>query len=222
MAKNLFLAGVLVFLTAVAGRSADTRVWGVGGSLVCLDGAVGRGTLELRWDNGEHQWNLSWYTGRAYWACNDFSIATITTYREIDRIRVFSNSDWPNIGWDGFRLGVFAFSGSAPGSLLWGPRFVVGSGTGHVWCDFTIDWVLPAGYSAFVAGVEQFYDYPNNDPWTVDSNRPFMQHSWAYISGRWAPLAGYEGYRNLMLRVVVEEPLAVTPTSVGRVKALYY
>ena len=58
----------------------------------------------------------------------------------------------------------------------------------------------------------------------VDTD-PTGGHSWAYYRGSWAPLAGPYGYSNLMLRVVVETNArypAVTPSSRGRAKGLYY
>jgi len=67
---------------------------------------------------------------------------------------------------------------------------------------------------------------PHCDPFALDTNTSFRQHSWQYYEGQWSL---YEGslstapYRNIMLRVVVDNStLAVAPTSLGRVKALYY
>jgi len=53
-----------------------------------------------------------------------------------------------------------------------------------------------------------------------------MGHSWEYSQGSWSPFESSSilPYRNLMLRMVVdnEQNPAVAPSSVGRVKALYY
>jgi hypothetical protein len=78
-----------------------------------------------------------------------------------------------------------------------------------------------------LAAQEQFYNYPNCDPFALDNNTTFRGHSWQYYEGSWAP---YERstdpvYRNLMIRVWVEpgqEFHGVAPSSIGRVKALYY
>jgi hypothetical protein len=53
-----------------------------------------------------------------------------------------------------------------------------------------------------------------------------LKHSWEYYRGTWAPLSTVGNpYRNLMIRVRVEKPRTfpgVAPSSIGRVKALYY
>jgi hypothetical protein len=73
---------------------------------------------------------------------------------------------------------------------------------------------------------EQFYNYPNADPFMIDNNPTFMGHSWQYLSGSWAPFeqSNIAPYRNVMLRMIVdnEQNPAVAPSSIGRVKALYY
>ncbi|HUU56599.1 MAG TPA: hypothetical protein VMW93_04590 [bacterium] len=178
--------------------------------------------LELGWDNGTRRSGVAWFTGAGVWVGNDFDIATISTYRGVEKIRFYSRSDWPNSQWDGCRIGIYSFT-SVPGSLLWGPRFVIGSGSGNTWCDFSVGWTLPAGPDAFLAAVEQYYNWPNCDAFTVDTNTNFLRHSWQYYGGNWSLLSpGVELYRNLMLRVVVDnETVAVSPSSLGRVKALY-
>jgi hypothetical protein len=52
-------------------------------------------------------------------------------------------------------------------------------------------------------------------------------HSWLYSDGNWGPYetGGVSApYRNVMIRMVVdnEQNPAVAPSSIGRVKALYY
>lgn len=178
-------------------------------------------TKELKWDSGAGSWYLTWYTGEDSWVGNDFDISTISTYRAINVIRAYSNGLWPNGRWDGFRVGIYDFSGSVPGSLLWGPVLRVPSGPSG-WKDYPVGWVLPASYNKFVAAIEQYFDRPNCDPYTVDNNLIFLRHSWQYYEGRWGAHEGYQGYRNLMLRVVVDETVAITPGSLGRVKALYH
>ena len=181
------------------------------------------GTLELRWDNGSAAWLIGFYTGAGTWLANDFDISTLSTYRAVQWMRIYSGPAYPNGRWDGFRIGIYNYTGSVPGSLLWGPKFVTGTTTGYGWNDFRVNWTLPASYTAFLAGMEQYYNWPNIDPHVVDSNSTFLRHSWLYYGGTWSPNTNGTGYFNLMIRVVVDdESLTVSPASVGRVKALYY
>jgi hypothetical protein len=183
--------------------------------------------LELAWDNGTRRWSIAWYTGAGAWVGNDFNLSTISTYRAIEKVRFYSRSNWPNTGWDGFRVGIYNFS-SVPGSLLWptagGGYFFKPSGLqGHIWVDIPIGWTCPS--TAFVAAVEQYYNYPNCDPFALDSNPTFRGHSWQYYQGSWSPYesSSVAPYRNVMLRAVVDNTtLGVAPQSLGRVKALYY
>lgn len=90
-----------------------------------------------------------------------------------------------------------------------------------------MNWILPKRHYSFMAVMEQRYNYPNCDPFCVDDNPTFRGHSWVYYGGTW----GYWiepphwPYINHMIRVYVETGHTfpgVQPTSVGRVKALYY
>lgn len=180
------------------------------------------GTLELSWDNGTRRWSIAWITGAGVWVGNDFDISTISEYRTVESMRVYSGPAWPNGRWDGFRLGIYSFT-SVPGSLLWGPKSVIGTTSSYGWNNFTVNWTLPASNTAFAAAIEQYYNYPNVDPHAVDSNSTFLRHSWFYFGGSWRPYTNSVGYYNLMLRVIVNnDTVAVSPTSVGRVKALFY
>jgi hypothetical protein len=179
--------------------------------------------LELKYDNGTQQFFFVNYTGEGYWVGNDFDLSAISGYRAVTRLKVFSWGAWPNGKWDGFRLGIYAVSGGTPGSLLWGPTYFKPTRTTAGWCNYSIGWTLPPGNRMFLAAAEQYYDYPDVDPFAVDSNTTFMDHSWVYGSGSWVKLPGTAGYRNLMVRAVVNNiTVDVAPTSVGRVKALYY
>ncbi len=183
------------------------------------------GPLELKYDSGTLRYYLAWYSGAGTWVGNDFDIGAISAYRAIMRVRFYSRPDWPNSRWDGFRVGIYAFSGSAPGSLLWGPEYFKPARASYGWCNCAVGWTLPAGNDAFVAAVEQYYNYPNLDPFALDNNPTFRGHSWQYYRGAWSPFEqlSVAPYRNVMVRVVVNNvPVGVTPTSVGRVKALYY
>ena len=73
--------------------------------------------------------------------------------------------------------------------------------------------------------MEQYYDYPNSDPFYCDNNPTFRRHSWVYYQGQWIPWEPWDVYVNVMLRVYVETGHTfpgVQSTSIGRVKALYY
>jgi len=204
---------------AAFGAAAAVCAWGTDAA-VADDADV---AVELKYDNGTRSYFVSSMQGRDYWVGNDFDITMISDFRAITRIRVYSTPTWPNPKWDGFRVGVFAVAGGRPGSLIWGPEYVKPARAGYGWVNCPVRWSLPAANNAFVAAVELFYNYPNCDPYAVDANPTFIGHSWNYSRGSWSPLSGVVGYRNLMLRVVVNnDTVAVTPTSLGRVKALYH
>ncbi len=177
-------------------------------------------TVELKWDSGTVSMYLYQTVGENLWLGNDFDIATISTYSHLRTVRLNASA---NPGpWNGARLGVYAFAGGAPGSLLWGPTLVVGTKEG--WNDFNIGWTLPKGVTSFLAAVEQYYDYPNNDSIAVDDVRTPTGHTWIYFYTFWRKFNSPSGYSNVMVRVVMddEHPHAVVPMSLGRVKALYH
>ncbi|MGD8719937.1 MAG: hypothetical protein PVH29_14095 [Candidatus Zixiibacteriota bacterium] len=180
--------------------------------------------LTLSWDNGSPSWVLAWETGADAWVGNEFDISTLNTFSHIRELRVWTRYSWPDGDWDGFNVGIYAFAG-VPGSLIWpagGGRYFMPDGA-HGWKCVPVDWVLPGGITNFLAAMEQCYDYPDCDPYAVDNNDTFLGRSWQYYRGTWRPVEGTLNYHNLMLRVVVsDEMFAVKPTSLGRVKALYY
>jgi hypothetical protein len=180
------------------------------------------GTLELKWDSGSSAWLIAFYTGAGTWFGNDFDISTVSSYRTVDSMRIYAGPAWPNGRWDGWRLGIYSFT-SVPGSLLWGPKFVVGTSSSYGWNNFAVTWTLPASNNAFVAALEQFYNYPNMDPHVVDNNPTFLRHSWLYYGGSWRSYYNATGYYNLMVRVIVNDSgSGVKASSIGRVKSLYY
>jgi hypothetical protein len=190
-------------------------------------------TLELKWDNGTRKWSLAWYTGAGWVLGNDFDVSTLkTSYVKVSKYKYYTRGAWPNQGWDGMRFAIYNFGGGVPGSMLWptggsGYFFKPNAGIeGHIWVEFDINWVCPS--LKFLPSQEQFYNYPHCDPWSVDTNTTFMGHSWLYSSGTWQPyeVSGVSApYRNLMIRVWVEtgqEFPGIAPSSLGRLKALYY
>jgi hypothetical protein len=218
------LSSIILVAVAVTAFAADTVIERAPGAAAGTDSPTDA-SLTLRWDSGYSKWMISWPTGAGAWVGNDFDISTVSTFSHIRAVRVLSSYVWPNGVWDGYRVGVYAFAG-VPASLLWptsgGGRFVVPTGS-NGWKDLPVNWTLPGGTHTFLAAIEQCYDYPNCDPFIVDNNHTFLLHSWQYYRGPWEALDGVQVYRNLMLRVVVDnETVSVAPTSVGRVKALYY
>jgi hypothetical protein len=217
-------------MACVAGAWSADCIVGAALSRFTAPAPPGRdATMELKWDNGTRRWSWVWYTGTEAWAGNDFDLSTLSSYRAVRTINLYSCDAWPNSRWDGFRVAFFDFRGSVPGSRLWptasGGYFFRPSGLhGHVWVEIKIGWTCPT--VAFVAAKDQLYNYPDCDPYSVDNNTVFMGHSWHYYQGQWRPVEfyyPYDLYRNVMLRVVVDdETVSVAPTSLGRVKALYY
>jgi len=191
-------------------------------------------TLELMWDSGKRSWSVARYVGANTWVGNDFDASTLkTTYAKILKYKYYTRGAWPNEGWEGMRFAFYSFKGGVPGSMLWptsgGGYFFkpsVGDIKSHIWVEFDINWTCPS--VKFVAAQDQFYDYPFCDPFSVDNNTTFVGHSWAYQAGSWQPYQGTgvaAPYRNLMIRVWVEPGQTfpgVAPSSIGRVKALYY
>jgi hypothetical protein len=180
-------------------------------------------TLELKYDSGVALWWQIWVSGEGHWLGYDFDISTISSYAIVQAIKVQSRGDWPNSAWDGFRLGVYAFSGGLPGSLLWGPTYVVPTGT-IGWKEFSVDWVLPYGVTKFVAAQEQYNNYPSCEPYAIDNNPTAVGHPWVLSGGTWTSFYNSETapYRNLMIRVIMASTSGVAPQSLGRVKALYH
>ena len=189
-------------------------------------------TMELKWDNGLRRWSVVWYTGAGSWVGNDFNVSTLkTTYAKILKYKYYTRGAWPNQQWDGMRFAFYGFVGGVPASMLWPtggtPYFFAPKAgiEGHIWVEFDINWTCPS--RAFVAAQEQFYNHPNCDPFSLDNNTVFLEHSWKYYEGTWAPyeMSQDPTYRNLMIRVWVEPGIefpGVSPSSIGRVKALYY
>ena len=221
--KKIWLWVALGTLVAAFAWGADYVVERVPEAAATRGSAGYDATKELKWDSGYAKWWLCWVRGRDAWVGNDFDISTISTYRGIKFISIFSTGTWPNNGWDGFRIAVYKVSSGLPGSLLWGPKLVVGSGS-YGWKDFSVNWALPGGVNAFLVGQEQYRDNPNCDPFCIDDNAAFRGHSWMNTTGRWQAFYSDKTapYRNVMIRVTVDDALEVAPTSLGRVKALYY
>jgi len=218
MKRFLLWAAVVVLSAAAWGAEVIVAPAASGTSRDGYDAA-----LELKYDSGKLQYYTTWISGANAWAGNDFDISSISAYRAVVRVRLYSTAVWPNARWDGFRVGIYSYAGGTAGSLLWGPKYFKPSQTISGWCNCSVGWTLPSGNDEFVAAAEQYYNYPDVDPFGVDDNAVFHGHSWQYLGGRWQAYAGNGGYRNLMLRVVVNNvPVNITPTSVGRVKALYY
>jgi hypothetical protein len=229
---------VIVALACVTAPAwaADVTVDGganYGGPALAAPAARDQASLELMWDNGLRRWSVSWYTGADSWVGNDFDVSTLkTSYAKILKYKYYTRGAWPNEGWEGMRFAFYSFKGGVPGSMLWptsgSPYFFrpnSGNLQSHIWVEFDINWTCPS--QKFVSAQEQFYNYPICDPLSLDNNTSFQGHSWQYLQGSWSPFtqSNVEPYRNLMIRVWVEPGYTfpgVEPSSIGRVKALYY
>jgi hypothetical protein len=218
-----------LILASVAGAwSADVIVERAPSFLAAPAPAGRDATMELAWDNGRYQYFTCWYSGNGVWAGNDFDVATISTSIPILKYKFHTRSDWPNEGWDGVGVGFYNFAGGIPGSVVWPTsgksHFFKPSGGApdFIWAECDVHWRCP--FTKFLAAHDQIYNYPQCDPCAVDDNYVFRGHSWCYWD-RWMSfkeMVGLEPYHNLMIRVVVDDTTAVAPTSLGRVKALYY
>jgi hypothetical protein len=233
--RKFVLAITAALLAGGAVWAADVAVDG-GGSYVgpglTKPAPLNPATMELMWDNGLRRWSIAWYTGGDAWVGNDFDVSTLkTSYAKILKYKYYTRGAWPNQGWDGMRFAFYALKGGVPGSMLWptggSPYFFKPSGgiQAHIWVEFNVDWTCPS--VKFVAAQEQFYNWPTCDPFSVDNNTTFAGHSWEYYGGSWSPFQNESTpeYRNLMIRVWIEPGQTfpgVSPSSIGRVKALYY
>jgi len=173
----------------------------------------GDGSVWLSWDNGTPSATNVTLSG---WIATDFDVSTLERYTHVNRFRMYMRA-WPNRRWDGGRIGICSFQGGVPGSLLWGPEFVIPTQEG--WNEFDADCFL-GSRPRFLAFWDQVYSYPNGDTLCFDTG-PARSHLWTYYGGSWGPYVGAEA--NLMLRVRVDDEHnpAVAPASIGRVKALY-
>jgi hypothetical protein len=225
IARTIFIATLLLSGTVFAAEYVAYPAKAAGSDSLPYDTEY-----ELKWDTGVPRWLICWYTGAGAWAVNDFDVSTLkSTHVILTRLGVYSQPAWPNSRWDGFRIALYAFRG-VPGPVIWPeggkPKFVNPTGP-KGWQWFNVNWTLPKSNYSFMAGMEQYYDYPNCDPYCVDDNPIPHGHSWVYYGGMWGyPIEPFHWpYVNNMIRVRVETGHTfprVEPASVGRVKALYY
>ena len=229
--RALTAAALATFLCVGGARGADVVAEGGPTAFVVSEAAGRDATMELKWDNGQRRWSLVWRAGyEDSWVGNDFDVSTLKWARAVIlKFKFYTRGAWPNERWDGVRLGFYTFAGGVPGSMLWptgggGYFFKPSAGIqAHVWVECDINWTCPA--AKFVAAEQQYYRYPNCDPFSLDSNPNFVRHSWMRSRGTWSPFETESvlPYRNVMIRVFVDEDTAaVAPMSLGRVKALYY
>jgi hypothetical protein len=235
--RRLFWTAASVLLMCGAGRAADVAADGGYSPSpgVAAPAPHDKEPLELAWDTGTRRWSVAWFTGGDSWVGNDFDVSTLKTspYAKITKYRYYTRGAWPNKRWDGTRLAFYALEGGVPGSMLWptggSPYFFKPSNPdiqSHIWVELDMDWTCPA--FKFVAAQEQLFNYPACDAFSLDDATAFTGHTWERFRGSWRPFSEQENlgpYRNAMIRVWAEAPKsapAVAPTSIGRVKALYY
>ncbi|HUV87891.1 MAG TPA: hypothetical protein VMX79_12360 [bacterium] len=226
--KKFALVISLVACVAVGAQAADVIVERAEGNRSIPEATGLDNTVELKWDTGFAHWFLVWITASGIFVGNDFDVSTVKTYGGLKTMRV-ALWDWPNTGWEGGRIAVFSYAGGVPGSIMWPtngtPKFVMPTGATSGFKDFDVTYVLQ-GTKKFTAAWEQFYNYPNADSFGTDYNPTFSGHSWMYTGGSWSLFysENIAPYRNVMIRMIVdnEQNEAVSPSSIGRVKALYY
>ncbi len=126
--------------------------------------------------------------------------------------------------WDGFRVAIFDFTAGVPGAILWPengtPQVVTPKDSAIAgWYEFQVGWP-PLEKRQFIVGQEQYYDWPDCDPFCFDDNGDGAaeKHTWLRYEGRWSKFAAPN---NLMLRIMAGYYGAVSPTSLGRIKGLY-
>ncbi|UCE27461.1 MAG: hypothetical protein JSW52_01535 [Candidatus Coatesbacteria bacterium] len=189
-------------------------------------------TQELGWDSGIKSYSICWYDPTNRWLAVDFDASDVTTTPVITKARFFTRDDWPNEGYDGFKVAIYSWSNDEPGTIIWpedddeGQLFVPGGlPHGDVWADMQINWT----YSdpRFVVAVNQYYDEPDCDPLALDDNDVPSEHSWMFVNNDWDlfdPSSLNIDYANLMIRAVVQDmgtEHTFTPASFGQIKALY-
>ncbi len=141
----------------------------------------------------------------------------------VKSLRIYCSQDQPSGKFDGFRIAIFDFSASVPGEILWPengqPKLVIPEGDGNSgWYEFPVAWP-PRDKREFLVGQEQFFDWPECDPFCFDDNDSANEkHTWLNCDGVWSRTVAPN---NLMLRLVAGYYGAVAPTSLGRIKALY-
>jgi hypothetical protein len=218
--KAVAIIGALAAASAVAAWGADYAAERATAPPALPEPAANDATRELKWDNGVWRTYVMFVGAPGTRFANDFDVSTLPAFTYLRTLRLHMKPGPPER--PGARLGVYAWAGGVPGTLVWGPKDVEASVEG--WNDFAVTWSLPKGAYKFLAAVEQIYAHPGSASFGVDTNSTFVGHSWLYYRGSWGPLQVQGTYYNLMLRVVVDDEHgpAVTPASVGRVKALYY
>jgi hypothetical protein len=239
--RDVLLAAAAVLLICGAARGADVAADGgyAKSPAFAAPERYDQSTIELTWDNGRRRWSVAWLSGSGAWVGNDFDVSTLVASEKVIilKYKYYTRGAWPNQRWDGVRLAFYSYTGDVPGSMLWPaggtPHFFKPNNPdiqSHLWVEFDINWICPE--KKFVAAQEQFNKYPACDAFSLDDSTTFTGHTWEPFKGSWRPFSEYENlgpYRNAMIRVYVgpvvtrhDSAPGVAPSSIGRVKALYY
>lgn len=208
--------GVFVFCLAALSAAAVAGAADYSAAGLHRDGAwplPGDGSVWLYWDNGTPN-NIN--VTLPGWGGHGFDVSTLENYTYVRKFRMYMR-EWPNYTWEGGRIGIYSFSGGIPGSLLWGPKFVMPTQEG--WNNFRVGYFLGTR-TKFLACWDQLYNYPECDTLCFDTG-PARTAKWLYHNGAWGPLASPNA--NMMLRVQVDDEHnpGVAPASFGSVKALF-
>lgn len=186
------------------------------------------GQIELYYDTGIPYVIVTFENGADMWVGNDFNTSEYGSFPYINKIRWYCYDAWPNVGFDGSYLAIFAMVGGIPGSVIWPtdgyPIWIVPSENGFQ--DFTVGWQITT--HTFLVANNQFNDFPDCDPFLVDNNPTDKNHSWVASGSTWQRFKNnsglqetLNGYNNLMMRLIITPENSIETGSIGKIKALY-
>lgn len=182
----------------------------------------------LGYDSGIVGYSICWYEGDDHWVANDFTLGD--GGREVFSMLIATRKDWPDYGFDGFYVAIFGDMDGLPGAMVWpetGPKYVSGDeieGTfDGIWVEVGVE--ADIEQNRIYAAMEQYYNYPNSDPYCVDNNPVDREHSWEKAGSIWERMdtgdLGAITNNNLMLRLSVESKKSLITSSLGSIKAMY-
>ncbi|MCP4231092.1 MAG: hypothetical protein GY771_13215 [bacterium] len=228
--KGTVIIVALLCALPVAASEADTFILSENrGSSPSGTTGTQQDTIMLSWDNGEMAYSICWYSGNGHWVGNDFGVAG---YSDVNSMLIRTRDDWPNQGFDGFYIAIYDDSNDKPSGVIIWPidgnakyidKYELQANFDEGWVDLDVDYGLSD--DKIYACMEQRNNYPDADPFCVDTNTTDRLHSWQNNGLEWRRLdtgdLGDINNNNLMLRLRVTPNKGITTTSLGVVKALY-
>jgi hypothetical protein len=169
---------------------------------------------EFYWDDGILSSGWIWYTGGNYWAVQFDEVKTGGDDGWVTKVGAVTYPGWPDGSFQGANMHIFDDLGGYPGEDLWGSMLGFNTGGVYEWLD--VEPPQPVGPVFYVA-FQQVGNYPNADAIGVDAVAG--THDWTGYQGSWAPSTSFGDF---MIRCYWDdEPIGVTDTTWGAVKALY-